>query len=79
MACTEWLSPDIFFLLLLLLQKPQTLVEAVDKLVALRLEDVQQTLAAGYATKAAALVARVGQLEQQQQQTAQQQTSHPHK
>jgi BMFP domain-containing protein YqiC len=70
----------LFFLLVLPLQKPQTLVEAVDKLVALRLEDVQQTLAAGYAAKAAALVARVGQLEQQQQQqSAQQQTSQPHK
>eukprot|EP00878_Enallax_costatus_P008179 GHUV01008552.1.p1 GENE.GHUV01008552.1~~GHUV01008552.1.p1 ORF type:complete len:317 (+),score=105.68 GHUV01008552.1:230-1180(+) len=46
-------------------RKPKTLEEAVDKLVALRLEDVRQGLSEGYAVKAAALAARVGQLEQQ--------------
>jgi hypothetical protein len=70
----------LLLLLLLLLRKPQTLVEAVDKLVALRLEDIQQTLSAGYAAKAAALLSRVGQLaQQQQQQQAPQQTGPPHK
>ncbi|WIA31793.1 hypothetical protein OEZ86_002663 [Tetradesmus obliquus] len=61
-------------------RKPQTLVEAVDKLVALRLEDIQQTLSAGYAAKAAALMSRVAQMEQQQQQQqVSQQTAPPHK
>ncbi|KAF8070993.1 hypothetical protein HT031_001074 [Scenedesmus sp. PABB004] len=44
-------------------RKPQSLGEAVDKLVALRLEEVRGALSADYAQRAAALAARVGQLE----------------
>lgn len=51
--------------MLLCLQKPKTLEEAVDKLVAVKLEEVRQGLAETYAAKAATLAARVGQLEQQ--------------
>lgn len=47
------------------MQKPKTLEEAVDKLVAVRLEEVRQGLTESYAVKAATLAARVGQLEQQ--------------
>lgn len=42
----------------------------MDKLVALRLEDVRLATAADHAAKAAALSARVGHLEQQLQQAA---------
>jgi hypothetical protein len=52
------------------LQKPKTLDEAVDKLVALKLEDVRTGLTADYAAKAAALAARIEHLQQQQQQQA---------
>ncbi len=53
-----------------ILQKPKTLDEAVDKLVALKLEDVRQGLQADYASKAAALSARIEHLQQQLQQQA---------
>jgi hypothetical protein len=63
------------------LQKPKTLDEAVDKLVAVRLEEVRQGLAEQYAAKVALLAAKIGQLEgalqqqQQQQQAAAAQAS----
>jgi hypothetical protein len=44
-------------------QKPKTLDEAVDLLVAQRLEEVRQGLAAEYAARGAALATRVAQLE----------------
>lgn len=53
------------------LQKPKTLHEAVEKLVALKLEDVRQGLTADYAAKASALAARIEHLQQQLQQPAQ--------
>ena len=52
-------------------QKPKTLDEAVDKLVALKLEDVRQSMASDYAAKAAALSARITHMEQQQAAAAQ--------
>jgi len=45
------------------LQKPKTLEEAVDKLVALRLEAEREMLTQRYATQEEALQARVAQLE----------------
>lgn len=53
------------------LQKPKTLDEAVDKLVAVKLDELRQGLAADYAAKATALSGRIGQLEQQQQRAQQ--------
>jgi hypothetical protein len=46
-------------------QKPKSLDEAVDKLVALKLEDTRLALAANYAAKATALSARISHMEQQ--------------
>ena len=44
-------------------QKPRTLEEAVDKLVALQLEDARVALTAEYTAKEAALLARLAGLE----------------
>lgn len=45
------------------LQKPKTLAEAVEQLMAVRLEEERSSLAAQWAAKADALAARIAQLE----------------
>lgn len=56
-------------------QKPKTLGEAVDKLVALRLEEVRASMAAEQQQRAAQLAARIGALEAQLAATAQLQSA----